>query len=139
MEPYESKSGIELLRLTRRCRGIDKYVSSSTGLTVDEMHCLCALYSERPSSVKRLYELISVSPSRASKILKHLEQRCLVTRAINSADHRREQVMLTDAGTKAVQDILSLFTEVGSELVGSWRRELAADFSWLLETVAHTK
>ena len=139
MEPYESKSGIELLRLTRRCRGIDKYVSSSTGLTVDEMHCLCALYSERPSSVKRLYELISVSPSRASKILKHLEQRNLVTRAISSADHRREQVMLTDAGTKAVQEILSFFTEVGSELVGSWRRELAADFSWLLETVAHTK
>jgi len=139
VEPYESKSGIELLRLTRRCRGIDKYVSSSAGLTVDEMHCLSALFSERPSSVKRLYELISVSPSRASKLLKHLEQRNLVTRAISSADHRREQVMLTDAGTKAVQEILSFFTEVGSELLGSWRRELAADFSWLRETVAHTK
>jgi DNA-binding MarR family transcriptional regulator len=139
VEPSESRSGIELLRLTRRCRAIDKYVSSSAGLTIDEMHCLCALFSERPSSVTRLCELIDVSPTRASKILKLLEQRGLVTRASDSADHRREQVMLTEGGTDSVRGILSLFTELGRELLGSWRRELAADFSWFMEKNAETE
>ena len=139
MEPTESKFGFELLRLARRCHGIDKYVSSSAGLTVDEMHCLSALYSERPSSVTRLSELANVSPTRASKILRGLEQRGFVSRTLDPTDHRKEHVILTDAGTKAVQRILSLFTEVGSELLGNWRREFAADFSWLLQKVAQTQ
>jgi DNA-binding MarR family transcriptional regulator len=129
--------GVELLRLTRRCRGIDKYVSSSAALSIDEMHCLLALFSERPPSVKRLSELINVSPTRASKILKGLEQRAFVSRMMHAADRRREQVILTEAGTAEAQRILSMFAEVGSELLGSWRKELAADFSWLLRTVAH--
>jgi DNA-binding MarR family transcriptional regulator len=132
-----SNVGVELLRLTRRCRGIDKYVSSSASLTIDEMHCLLALFSEHPPSVKRLSELINVSATRASKILRGLEQRGFVTRTMHAADHRREQVMLTEAGTKAAQGILSMFAEVGSELLGSWRKELATDFSWLLRTVGH--
>jgi DNA-binding MarR family transcriptional regulator len=139
VELSESKFALQLLRLTRRCRGIDKYVSSSAGFTVDEMHCLSALFSEHPSSVKRLSELINVSPTRASKILTGLEQRGFVSRTIDSEDHRIEQVILTGAGAKAVQGILSLFTEVGSELLGSWRKELAADFSWLAQTVAQVK
>lgn len=139
MEDSEPRLGIELVRLTRQCRSIDKYVSSSASLSVDEMHCLSALHTEHPTSIKRLYELINVSPSRASKILKHLEQRGLVTRSSDLADHRRGQVMLTDAGARAVQNILSHFTEVGSELRNSWRGEPTADLSRLLETVANTR
>jgi DNA-binding MarR family transcriptional regulator len=103
------------------------------------MHCLLALFSEHPPSVKRLSELINVSATRASKILRGLEQRGFVTRTMHAADHRREQVMLTEAGTKAAQGILSMFAEVGSELLGSWRKELATDFSWLLRTVGHSE
>ncbi len=139
METPESGIGIELLKLTRRCRGIDKYVSASARLTIDEMHCLSALFSDRPPSVKRLCELINVTPSRASKILTHLEQRGLVMRTLDSADHRRGQVMLTDAGEKTVERILSHFTEIGSEVLGTWRREMGADFSWLAEAGTHPK
>jgi DNA-binding MarR family transcriptional regulator len=131
----DSTLGVELLRLTRRCRGIDKYVSSSAGLTIDEMHCLSALLSEKPSSVSRLSELINVSPTRASKILKGLEQRGLVLRMLDAVDRRREQVILTETGRKAALVILSLFAEVGSELLGGWRKELATDFSWLVRTM----
>jgi DNA-binding MarR family transcriptional regulator len=131
----DSTLGVELLRLTRRCRGIDKYVSSSAGLTIDEMHCLSALLSEKPSSVSRLSELINVSPTRASKILKGLEQRGLVSRMLDAVDRRREQVILTETGRKAALVILSLFAEVGSELLGGWRKELATDFSRLVRTM----
>ncbi len=135
----EPRFGAELLRLTRRCRGIDKYVSSQAELTIDEMHCLSVLYFEHPPSVKRLSELINVSSTRASKILKDLEDRQFVSRTLDAEDRRKEQVVLTEKGTQAIQKVLSLYTEVGSELLTSWRSELTADFSWLLQTVAQSK
>jgi len=61
------------------------------------MHCLSALFSEHPSSVTRLTELINVSPSRASKILKHLEERELAV-AVHAVD---------DAGRFGALDIES--------------------------------
>jgi len=123
----------DLLRLSRRCRGIDKYVAGSSHLSVDEMHCLSALFTERPASVTRLSELINVSASRASKLLKTLEERGLVSRTLDPDDHRREVVILTEPGTKVVEGILSLVADAGSELLGSWRAEGAADFTRLLQ------
>ena len=139
MEHRDSKFALELLRLTRRCRSIDKYLSASSGLSVDEMHCVIALFTERPSSVTRLSELINVSPTRASKILRALEQRGLVTRTLDPDDHRREVVILTTKGEKAVEGVFSLVAEVGSELLGNWHRESAPDFSWLLNTAVGTR
>jgi DNA-binding MarR family transcriptional regulator len=139
MEVTEPRFGVELLRLTRRCRGIDKYVSSRARLRIDELHCLSVLFSEHPSSVKRLSELINVSTTRASKILKDLEQRGYVSRTPDAEDRRKEQVLLTETGSLTVRRILSLYTEIGSELLTSWRHELAQDFSWLLQTVNQAK
>jgi DNA-binding MarR family transcriptional regulator len=139
VELPDSKLAVELLRLTRRCRGIDKYVSSSAGLTIDEMHCLCALFADHPSSVTRLCELINVPPTRASKLLKGLEKRGFVTRMLQAADRRREEIVLTDSGTRAAQAIFSLFAEIGTELLGSWRKEIASDFSLLLRSIHHTE
>jgi DNA-binding MarR family transcriptional regulator len=139
VEETEPKFGAELLRLTRRCRGIDKYISSRAQLTIDELHCLSVLFSEHPSSVKRLSELINVSSTRTSKILKDLERRGYVSRTPDAEDRRKEQVLLTETGSSTVRRILSFYTEVGSELLTSWRHELAQDFSWLLETVHQVK
>ena len=139
MDATEPKFGAELLKLTRRCRGIDKYVSSIARLTIDEFHCLSVLFSEHPSSVKRLSELINVSSTRASKILKDLEQRGFVSRTPTAEDHRKEQVLLTETGSLAVTRILTFYAEIGSELLTSWRQELVQDFSWLLQTVQQAK
>ncbi len=105
-------------------------------MTIDEMHCLCALFSERPPSVSRLSELINVSPTRASKILKDLEQNGLVSRRADAADRRREQVALTESGGQAAVRILSLFQEVGTELLGGWRPELPTEFAWIARMCA---
>jgi len=135
VEGSEPRFGAELLRLTRRCRGIDKYVSSRAQLTVDELHCLSVLFSEHPSSVKRLSELINISTTRASKLLKDLEQRGYVSRTPVAEDRRKERVLLTETGALAVQRILSFYTEIGGEMLTNWREELAQDFSWLVEIV----
>jgi DNA-binding MarR family transcriptional regulator len=103
------------------------------------MHCLSVLFSDHPSSVKRLSELVNVSSTRASKLLKDLEQKGFVSRTLAAEDHRKEQVILTEQGSAAVQSILSFYSEIGSELLTSWRSELAKDFSWLLQTVPQNK
>lgn len=127
------------MKLTRRCRGIDKYVSVRAGLTVDEVHCLGTLSVDCPSSVKRLSELINVGSTRASKILKDLEALGLVSRALAATDRRKEQVYLTDAGKRAVERITGLYAEVGSELLLGWRDELVHDLSWLLRSLGENK
>jgi len=89
--------------------------------------------------VKRLSELINVSTTRTSKILKDLEQRGYVSRNPDAEDRRKEQVLLTETGSLTVNKILSFYTEIGSELITSWQQELAQDFSWLLQTVSQSK
>lgn len=139
MQVIEPKFGGELFRLTRRCRAIDKYVSVRAALTIDEMHCLGVLFADRPSSVKRLSELVNVGSTRASKILKDLETREYVSRTLDSADHRKELVVLTEAGERAVRRITALYAEIGSELLTGWRSELEADFAWLFQGAGEPK
>ena len=103
------------------------------------MHCLSALFSEHPPSVKRLSELISVNPTRTSRLLKYLEEKGFVVRSLDASDHRKELVVLTDSGTKAVQAILSLFAEVGSELLFKWKKGFAEEFSWISQAVESVK
>jgi len=137
MERTQTESGAGLLRLTRRCRGIDKLVSASVGLSIDEVHCLSVLFSEKPSSAKTLSELISVSATRVSKILRDLEQRGFVTRTLDISDHRKEHVMLTQEGMLEVEKLLSLYSEIGSRLLGSSPGEFPLDVSQLLQTISH--
>jgi DNA-binding MarR family transcriptional regulator len=102
------------------------------------MHCLSALFSERPPSVKRLSEIINVPPSRASRLLRALEEKHLLARSMHPEDRRKEQVTLTDAGVRSAHAVISLFAEVGGELLGGWRKEFAKDFSWVRHAIAET-
>lgn len=135
VETSDSTIGVELFRLTRRCRGIDKYVSSSISLSIDEMHCLSALFLDHPPSAKRLSELLSVDPTRTSRILNDLERRGLLQRSHIPTDHRIEQVALTEAGARTARAALALFAEVAGQLATGLRSEFAAECSWLLRTI----
>ncbi len=127
--------GVELLRLTLRCRDIDKRLSAKVDLTIDELHCLCAIYSEKPQCVKEVSEILDVNATRMSKILATLEHRGLVTRTIDLSDHRREQITLTHEGRRTVEKVLSLYAQVGDKLFGNWTSEAIAEISSLLESI----
>lgn len=134
-----SQFGSGLLRLTRRCRGIDKYIASGIGLSVDEVHCLSALLLDHPSSVKRLGELISVTSTRVSKILRDLENASYVSRTSDEIDRRKALVRLTDAGERIALRITVLYAEFGNEILAHSRSEMIDDFSWLLRIVGQKK
>ena len=135
MELSYWKTGVDLLRQTLRCREIDKHLSDKTELTVDEMHCLGVLFLERPSCVKNLSEFLGLSPTRTSKILLSLERRGSVTRTHDSADHRKEQISLTDEGKTVAEKIPSLYTEIGNAL--SLYGDSALRFAWQLWNTSH--
>jgi DNA-binding MarR family transcriptional regulator len=130
--------GVEILRLTLRCRDIDKHLSAKVDLSIDEMHCLCVIYSEKPSCVKKVSEFLDVNATRTSKILSNLERRGFITRTIDLSDHRKEQITLTGDGTHVVEKILSLYTQVGSKMSGDWSSDVIAEISNLLQTVELT-
>ncbi len=130
MELSYWKTGVDLLRQTLRCREIDKHLSDRTELTVDEMHCLGVLFLERPSCVKNLSDFLGLSSTRTSKILLSLERQGSVTRTLDSADHRKEQISLTDEGKAVAEKILSLYTEIGNAL--SLYGDSALRFAWQL-------
>jgi MarR family 2-MHQ and catechol resistance regulon transcriptional repressor len=138
MVPVDPKLGVELIRLTRRCRGIDKHVSANAGLSIDEVHCLSVLFVESPSSVRTLSDLINVTPTRASKILRELEERGLLSRTIDVSDRRKENVILTEEGKKAVEQLLSLYNEIAAKVLPKWSNEVALDFSQLFQTVSNS-
>ena len=129
--------GVDLLRLTLRCRDIDKHLSARVGLTIDEVHCLGVIHSENPSCAKQLTELLHVDATRTSKILRSLERRGLVSRTLSVADHRKEQVILTDEGRRIIERILSLYAQLGSRVFDAWPPEVIADLPRLLQELEH--
>lgn len=137
MEDRYTGHGAELVRLARQCRGMDKQVSASLGLSVDEIHCLSVLFSEKPSSVKTLSDLITVSSTRASKILRDLEQRGFVSRTMDVADHRKEHVLLTENGAQVVEKILRLYNEIGIRFLGNGVADLPTSATDLLQAASH--
>lgn len=137
MEITRSTIGKDLLRLTLRCREIDKRLSVRTTLTIDEMHCLGMIHTEKPSCVKLLSELLEVNATRTSKILWNLEQRGFVSRQMDSTDHRKELVTLTEIGQREAEQVLSLYADVGNKLLSGSSSETAQDLSRFVQILVH--
>ncbi len=97
-------------------------IAQSVGLSVDEMHCLNLLNSEKPTYVKKLIDLLGVSSTRTSKILRSLEQQGFVTRSMLESDRRMEQIALTTKGLEVTKRLLALSSEIGSQIVGPGAR-----------------
>lgn len=136
MDVSQSSIGIELLRLTLRCRDIDKRLSARCGLTVDELHCLAVIYSERPSCVKELSEFLDIDATRTSKLLWSLERRGLLSRSVDLDDHRKEQVDLSEAGLYAIERIVSLYGGIANRLLGTAPSEWTSFCSRFLEILS---
>jgi DNA-binding MarR family transcriptional regulator len=124
MEATNAGIASGLLRLTLLCHSIDKHLAATAGVTVDEMHCLSQLHQEQPACVKRLSELLNASPTRTSKILKHLERRGFVTRTLHPEDRRKELVTLTDGGKIVAGHIVYLSSEAIQSFVCPLARQL---------------
>ncbi len=123
MEKLRPDVASEMLRLSLLCRKADRVIAQSVGLSVDEMHCLNLLNSEKPTCVKNIIDLLGVSSTRTSKILRSLEHQGFVTRTLLESDRRMEQISLTAKGLEATRRLLALSSEIGSQIIGSTAAE----------------
>src|SRR6056297_3338998 len=73
-------------------------------LSINEILTLCTLSSRKMSSTELANE-IGVSPSRMSRILKKLEDKKLITRALSKKDKRKMIFDLTDSGKNKINNI----------------------------------
>ncbi len=136
MDVSQSSIGIELLRLTLKCRDIDKRLSARCTLTVDEMHCLAVIYAERPACVKQLSEYLNTDATRTSKLLCSLDRRGLLTRSLDLDDRRKEQITLSEAGLYAVERIVALYGGVANRLLGTAPSEWSSFCKRFVETLS---
>jgi len=105
--------------LSALCRRADKLIAQSTGLKAEEVHCLVGLYLDDPHCVKNLCQLLNLSASRTSRILRSLENNGLVVRTVHPSDHRMGTITLTWTGTETAEHVLQVAEDVGREILGS--------------------
>jgi DNA-binding MarR family transcriptional regulator len=104
--PTPPDRGRRLLDLVLFCRKSCKELARWSELTVEEFLCLGLLYVHPPSSVKELSRSLGVNASQTSRILRTLEEKGLISRSLNVADRRVEDVELTARGLRVVEKLL---------------------------------
>lgn len=107
--------GRRLLDLILFCRKSCKDLARWSELTVEEFLCLGLLYVHPPASVKELSRSLGVNASQTSRILRTLEDKGLISRSLNIADRRVEDVALTPRGLRIVEKLLHSAEEVAEQ------------------------
>lgn len=125
MGPHESDPGIGIARLLLKCHQLEKELATSAGFSVEEFHCLVQLYLHAPCCVKTLLEWLGVHPTRASRLLRNLEQRGYLTRSLGFDDKRKELVNLTAEGLSAARSLLESSALTRQRLVELFPEDVA--------------
>lgn len=68
------------------------------GLTHPQYLVMLALWEQSPRTLNELADALALEPASASPLVKRLEQQGLVRRVRSSADERRLEIAVTDAG-----------------------------------------
>jgi DNA-binding MarR family transcriptional regulator len=119
MDSVLPESGSDLLKVSLLFRKAAKQVAQSAGLTIDEAHCLNLLRVERIWCVKKLRELVGLTPTRTSKLLRSLEEGGFVSRSLSRVDRRMELISLTEKGAQLAERLLTISNDVGKQLFSS--------------------
>ena len=124
--PHPPEQGRRLLDLIVFCRKSCKELARWSELTVEEFLCLGLLYVHPPASVKELSRSLGVNSSQTSRILRTLEEKGLISRSLNVADRRVEDVTLTPRGLRVVEKLLD-HAETVAEHAAPLARSIFAD------------
>lgn len=88
---------MSVLRLARRLRQ-----EAPEGITQSQLSVLAVLHRDGPTGIGALAAIERVKPPTVTRIVDHLEQRGLVSRAADPRDGRCVRVALTTSGTALV-------------------------------------
>ena len=92
------RAQVLMLRLVKSC-------SAKEGLTVQQFGVLRFLWKGEPMTMNALSDLLKVSPPVVTGIVDRVEAKKLIKRNPSSADRRRTEIVLTEKGKRAYQNI----------------------------------
>ena len=124
MELFEKSTGATILEVAFKFHDIESRISEEVGLTLDEIRCLVTTYLRHPSCVSDLNNLLSIDPTRTSKVLKSLEEQKLIKRELDEFDRRKSRIEISGEGKAMSEKILKLANELGKKYLDSISKEL---------------
>jgi DNA-binding MarR family transcriptional regulator len=104
-----AESGEILLKFSGVCHKLDLITYKNFNLTAGELHCLIALYIDKPCCVKELSEITGTRGTTTSKILNSLQKKFIIGRELDEKDKRIERVFLTSAGKEFTRRVISFY------------------------------
>lgn len=130
------------ISVTKRLRQIaheldkhSKYLQERYQVTVPQIITLREIYEHGPVSFSELTEIVSLNNSTVTGIVDRLERQNLVRRTRTAQDRRRIDIVITDEGTRFVQEIPPPIQESlinGLEGMGPERVETIL---WAIDTI----
>jgi DNA-binding MarR family transcriptional regulator len=133
--PEYQNAGVDVIRLGMWNHRLQSAIAKDVDLPVYQLECVLLLALDEPDSAGSLALLLGVRKSSLSKLLKMLERRGLVCRALDSNDRRMERVTLTEAGRALVERVLTRANEIASEVLEKLPEERRSQFLGCMRTI----
>jgi DNA-binding MarR family transcriptional regulator len=91
---------------------IDRDLQEQHGISFSATEILCRLHDEEPRSVRALADqLVSVSPTRASRLVQELVDAGYLQRGADQGDGRKSLISFTPAGRSYSQEVARTFED----------------------------
>src|SRR3954452_6787011 len=91
---------------------INRDLQVEHGISFSATEILCRLYSEEPQSMRALADqLVSVSPTRASRLVQELVDAGYLQRGADQGDGRKSLIRFTPAGRSDSQEVARTFED----------------------------
>jgi DNA-binding MarR family transcriptional regulator len=128
-------AAIEIIRLGLWNHRVQNAIAKEVDLPLYQLECVLILSLDRPDSVGSLAEQLGVHKSSVSKLLRALEERKLIERAIDPIDHRMERVTLTEPGTALAKRAQARAEEIAAELLAKLPEDRRSQFLGCVRTI----
>lgn len=100
------KSICVMRELYKALENYEKEFEDIFGISLNEAMALCSLSQEQPElSASEIAEKTGMSPSHTSKVIRCIEEKKLIDRALGKTDKRQMYFSLTEDGKERLQQI----------------------------------
>src|ERR687891_644627 len=117
---------------------IDRDLQQQHGLSFSAVEILCRLYDEEPQSLRSLAnQLVSVSSTRASRLVQELVDAGHLQRGADQADGRKSLISFTPAGRRYTEKVARTLEDAVPPYSASTRQAVQAVVNEATDELAH--
>jgi len=119
----------------RRLEQVYERLIAPIGLSVLEWYALRALYADNGATASHLAQAVCRHPSSMTALLDRLEEKGLVSRAVDAHDRRNVRVFLTDAGQQIQPRVETAADHLNALISGHITAEQLDTFLYVLRVL----